>query len=39
MDDDLEALAQIQQDIAVSGGFDDQLAKESVLQANLTKSL
>ncbi|KAL6124854.1 hypothetical protein ACLB2K_077362 [Fragaria x ananassa] len=39
VDDDLTALAQIQHDIATSGGSDDLLAKESVLQASLTESL
>ncbi|KAL6138078.1 hypothetical protein ACLB2K_063364 [Fragaria x ananassa] len=39
VDDDLTALAQIQHDIATSGGYDDLLAKESVLQASLTKLL
>ncbi|KAL6144808.1 hypothetical protein ACLB2K_055498 [Fragaria x ananassa] len=39
VDDDLNALAQIQHDIATSGGSDDLLAKESVLQASLTDSL
>ncbi|KAL6191890.1 hypothetical protein ACLB2K_038279 [Fragaria x ananassa] len=39
VDDDLTALVQIQHDIATSGGSDDLLAKESVLQTSLTESL
>ncbi|KAL6194794.1 hypothetical protein ACLB2K_035870 [Fragaria x ananassa] len=36
---DLEALAKVQEDIAATGGTDDDFAKENELQANLSESL
>ena len=36
---DLEALAKVQEDMAATGGTDDDFAKENELQANLSEPL